>query len=365
MSATRKTQFLMTRRGALCGCAAFLATTRAAPAFDWDYKDVQFDLTEEAILGTKDDFLTWRERPLRYIRDKFEVAVPADPLLVHVGSAEDRGGYSLTPVELTFPDLEKDGGDLHYVVAIAKPTVTNGLPTIIAINGHGEVGGEGHGQMPEKLFQQGSHGDALARRGFTIAAFPNTIHAPLAHLYAGTDYSIIWARLADKALTAIRSELPADRPFIVVGNAAGGLTGLVLTIARGDIEALTTNGSFFSLEHTRREYRIYTHPFCHDFRAFFSYSAVYALIAPKPLLIQEGRSDALWLQGGPAPSSSWFSGMKRGAISDETVGAFLELQQVWSKFGAQAELDNHPNGHEDVDASAVEAFIGRVVKGAR
>ena len=60
----------------------------------------------------------------------------------------------------------------------------------------------------------------------------------------------------------------------------------------------------------------------------FSYSAVYALIAPKPLMLQMGIKDALWLGGGPAQPSDWFSGTTRGAYSDETIGAFLQLRDL-------------------------------------
>jgi hypothetical protein len=188
-------------------------------------------------------------------------------------------------------------------------------------------------------------------------ALPNTIHKPFEDKAKTTDYSIIWARLADKALTKIAILLPPKRKFVALGNAAGGLTALVLTIMRDDVLALSTNGAFFSLEHTRREYRIFTHPFCHDFRAFFSYTPVYALIVPKPLQIQMGKKDSLGLGGTAVPKSSWFSGMKRGAIADETLGSFLMLKEIGKKFGVFVEYDNHPGGHEDVDVDAFIAFV--------
>ncbi|WP_316200635.1 MULTISPECIES: hypothetical protein [unclassified Bradyrhizobium] len=332
-----------------------------ASAFDWDYKDARFDLSASAILGDRAAFESWRNEPLNYIKEQFEGAVNVAPELVGVHDPIKKAGFAIEQIDLLFPHVAQDGADLRYTVAVARPDNPNpDLPTIVAINGHGEVGGEGSGQAPTTLFDDNGHGAYLARGGFTVVAFPNTIHAPFADLSRRVDYSIIWARLADLALTRIKPLLNSNPDYIGLGNAAGGLTSLVLAIVRPDIKAMAANGAFFSLEHTRREYRIFTHPFCHDFRAFFSYSALYALLAPKPLLIEEGRRDGLWLGYGASHPESWFSGTKRGAISDETIGAYLELKQIWMKFGSLIELDIHDKGHEDVDTSEFVGFVQRV-----
>jgi hypothetical protein len=327
-----------------------------ANAFDWDYSDAKFDLTADAVLGDQHAFEKWRAEPLAYIKEYFDKVITVDPKVIKYDEPFKRNGYALTAVEMIFPGIQRDGGDLHYVALIARPEKQQHEVAIIAINGHGEVGGEGHGQAPLSMFRDGAHGDYLARAGYVVIAFPNTIHESLSHLAKKTDYSIIWARLADKALDAIKPSLPGTQQFVGLGNAAGGLTSLVLAIMRPDIKGLATNGAFFSLEQTRREYRILVHPFCHDFRAFFSYSAVYALLAPKPLLVEMGAKDGLWLGAGPSLGQSWFSGTKRGAISDETIGAFLQLKQIWDRSSAVISLDIHHNGHEDVDAGAVDRF---------
>lgn len=347
------------KRAALAAIYILLSVV-PAPAFDWDYSEAKFDLTTEAVLGSASDFERWKQGPLDYLGQKFQHAIPAEPVLVSSGPTEKKNGYTLTPVELVFPKITARRDDLHYVVVIARPENPKPRPVIIAINGHSEVGGEGHGQAPETLFRSDGHGDRLARDGYTVVAFPNTIHEPLAEIAKTTDYSIIWARLADLALSKLSDQFPPGTKYVGLGNAAGGLTSLVLTIMRPDIEALVTNGAFFSLEQTRREYRIYVHPFCHDFRAFFGYSAVYALVAPKPLMIQMGKQDGLWLGSGPSKSLDWYSGTKRGALSDETVGAFLQLREVWGKYGAPISLDEHNRGHEDVDVPAVEAFVEKI-----
>lgn len=328
-----------------------------ATAFEYDYSKVKYDLTEKAVLGSKSDFEQWRQEPLSYIRDKFQNVALPDPEIVSRGAPTRKDGYTLTPVELIFRKATNTGENLQYVAVIARPDVPKPLPVLIAINGHSDVGGEGHGQAPATVFIDGAYGDYLARHGFTVIALPNTIHREFAKTARDTDYSIIWARLADKAFAKLKSEFPAETKYVSIGNAAGGLTSLVLAIMRPDIEALVTNGALFSLEHTRREYRIYGHPFCHDFAAFFSYSPVYALMAPKPLMIQVGQKDGLWLGHGPAKPLSWFSGTKRGAISDETVGAYLQIREVWSKYSTPIALHVQSGGHEDFDGAAAEAFI--------
>ena len=344
----------------LLGISLLLSGISSASAFDWDYSNVKYDLTMDAVFGSKVDFQKWTAEPRQYLKEKFDSAITIEPQIVRIDPPVARDGYTLTDVEMLFPGVEKDGKDLQFVLMIARSDHPRSAPTVIAMNGHGEVGGEGHGQAPDGLFKPGAHGDKLAKDGFTIVAIPDAIHEPFSELAKTVDYPIIWARLADRALTKIVPLLPPNQKFVALGNAIGGLSTLVLTIMRDDIIALATNGAFFSLEQTRREYRIYVHPFCHDFRAFFTYSAVYALVAPKPLLLEEGKNDGLWLGAPPAPANDWFSGTKRGPISDETLGAFLQLKQIWSKFGSQISLDVHDGGHEDVDSATFEAFLAQI-----
>jgi len=49
--------------------------------------------------------------------------------------------------------------------------------------------------------------------------------------------------------------------------------------------------------------------------------------------------------------------MKRGATSDETIGAYLQLKNIWDRAGSDIRLSIHSAGHEDMDGIAVEAFI--------
>ncbi|MFS8147115.1 hypothetical protein [Rhizobium sp. BR 249] len=342
---------------------AIISICAATPgyAFDWDYSHVKYDLTTDAVLGSAQDFQAWTSEPRKYLKEKFEAAITIEPQVVAVGKPRAMVGYTLTDVDLLFPAVEKNGSDLHMVLLLARPNRPKDGPAIVAMNGHGEVGGEGHGQAPEGLFKPGAQGDKLARDGFTVIGIPDAIHEPFSELAKTVDYPVIWARLADRSLDKIKPMLPEGQKFIALGNAVGGLSSLVLTAMRDDVIALANNGAFFSLEQTRREYRIYTHPFCHDFRAFFTYTAVYALIAPKPLLIEEGKTDALWL-GAPQQlkPNDWFSGTKRGPISDEIIGAYLQLKQIWSKFDAPIALDIHDGGHEDFDIPAFKSFVGQL-----
>jgi len=343
---------------ALCGCAI----PHPALAFDWNYATSRFDLTPEAVLGTLDDFQGWATKPRGYLAPKFQAAIPARPQLISRQIAEQREAYVIEHVTFSFPAICRDGANLDYTVSLALPREAGtGRRLALAINGHGEVGGEGRGQAPVGMFKPGQYGDALTTSGYVVAAFPNTIHERIAQLAEATDYSVLWARLADMTLDLLMPTLPVSGPVAAIGNAAGGLTALILATQRADIGALATNGAFFSLEQTRREYRIYAHPFCHDFRAFFAYSAVYALACPKPLHIQMGRQDGLWVGSGPAAPQSWFSGTKRGALSDETIGAFLQLQSIWQKAGFPISLHQHSGGHEDVDSAALAAFLKSVL----
>ena len=74
-------------------------------------------------------------------------------------------------------------------------------------------------------------------------------------------------------------------------------------------------------------------------------------------MIQVGKDDALWLDNGPVAPSSWFSGLKRGATVDETIGASLVLEKIYSKFSAPYVQIVHKGGHEDVDVAAADHFL--------
>lgn len=345
---------------------ALLAPAGGALAFDWDYASFRFDLTEAAVLGSAADVRQWQKAPRQSFLDQAALVGGAPARVVSSTQSLD-GPAKRTDVVIRFPAVTDAGADLDYHVVILAPARGGRGPRwpVVALDGHGDVNGEGRGQAPVRMFVPGGFAHTLVAQGYTVVGIPTAIHKPFAQLALKVDHTVIWAKLAKDALALVKPRLPGAGPYYLAGNAIGGLTALSLALIDDDARALYVNGAFFPLELTRREYRIKDHPLCHDYRAFNTYTPVYALLAPRPLVITVGRQDALWLGHHTSPATDWFSGLKRGATVDETLGAFLVLERIWKKFGAPITLDVHPGQHEDIDAQAAGAFFRRTGTPAR
>ncbi|MGM5033878.1 hypothetical protein [Tardiphaga sp. 803_E3_N1_3] len=131
--------------------------------------------------------------------------VKSAPIMEDSKEFSRRDGYILIIISFIFPRLTADGENLLYEALIAKPDQP--APTIIVINGHGKVGGEGHGQAQITMFNEGARAACWQKR---LREYRVYEHDPCASRASrqGTDYSIIWARLADKALDKLIPNLP-------------------------------------------------------------------------------------------------------------------------------------------------------------
>ncbi len=118
-----------------------------ASAFDWDYSEARFDLTYSAVNGSTQDFHIWRREPFEYLKEQFLGAIEGQPEIQEESKPKQYTGYKVKTVVLRFPHLSSGGADLIYTVLIATPDKPRAAPTVIAINGHGEVGGEGSGEV--------------------------------------------------------------------------------------------------------------------------------------------------------------------------------------------------------------------------
>lgn len=328
-------------------------------AFDWDYSAFKFDLTQKALRGGQDDFKAWAKAPIASFRNDAALLAQSVTVQLIESRQEKRADATLTFLTYRF-DGATDSGALFYTAVLAIPVQRNTVPMpVVVFDGHGDCGGECTGSAPRRMFTQDGFATQMLARGYTIAAFPTAIHKPFEKKAAKVDYPTIWAGLAKQILDGNRLWPQRTRKYIAMGSAIGGLTALSLSLIDSNVVGTVTNGAFFPLELTRREYRIKDHPFCHDYRAFNTYTSVYALLVPRPLLIQVGKDDALWLDHGPVAPSSWFSGLKRGATVDETIGASLVLEKVYAKFSAPYMQAVHAGGHEDVDVTGVDRFLTR------
>jgi len=343
----------------ILGGAAFAAALIpiGAQAFDWDYSSFKYDLSQKAINGSRKDIANWAVAPTKSIKDDVARAVKGATFKKVETKEEKRPDAKLTFITYQL-DGATDSGQLLYTAVVATPTRHNAVSVpVVVFDGHGDCGGECTGTAPKRIFTKDGFATKLLAKGYTVIAFPTAIHKPFEKKAESIDYPNIWAGLAKQILDKEHIFPQKGKKYIAMGSAIGGLTALSLSIADPNVVGTITNGAFFPLELTRREYRIKNHPFCHDYRAFNTYTSVYALLAPRPLMIEVGKDDALWLDHGAVPASDWFSGLKRGATVDETIGASLVLEKIWGKFHVPYTLDVHQGGHEDVDVALADKFL--------
>ena len=336
---------------------------RWKPDFSYAYAPDQIDLSSKAIFGTAGDLLQWQKIPLQRLR--VQAAEIQRDLRVRFASRQTRRNDLATVVNDTYiVESAKLSSPLTYTISRWTPR-QNGLagPVIVAFDGHGDCGGECTGKPPERMFQRDGFGRHLVQRGWTVIGVPTAIHKPLSKFNAKHDFPLIWAALAMLVLKQADISSSSPHDVIYVGNAIGGLTAAAASIIDSRTLATVTNGAFFPLDFTRHHYRIKDHALCHDMREFASYVPFYALLYPLPLMIQVGEEDGLWMGHGPVKSSDWFSGLPRGATSDETVGAALLLQRLWTRSGKDFSLAVHPGGHEELDASRADQFLKPLVSG--
>ncbi len=342
---------------------------RWKPDFSYSYAPDQIDLSSKAIFGTAGDLLQWQKVPLQRLRD--QAAEIQRDFRVRFASRETRRNDLATVVNDTYiVESAKLPTPLTYTISRWTPR-KNALagPVIVAFDGHGDCGGECTGKPPERMFQRDGFGRHLVQNGWTVIGVPTAIHKPLTKFNATHDFPLIWAALATLVLkhsdtsSSSSSSSSSPKDVIYLGNAIGGLTAAAASIIDPRTLATVTNGAFFPLDFTRHHYRIKDHALCHDMRDFASFVPFYALLYPVPLMLQVGEEDGLWMGHGPVKSSEWFSGLPRGATSDETVGAALLLQRLWTRTGKGFSLAVHPGGHEELDATRADQFLKPLVTG--
>lgn len=335
------------------------------PDFSYTYARVQIDLSSKAIFGTAGDLLNWQKLPQQRLRQQ-AVEIQRD-LRVRFSSRSTRRNDLATVINDTYiVESAKLPSPLTYTISRWTPRehAKHALagPVIVAFDGHGgDCVGDCTGKAPERMFQGDGFGRQLVQRGWTVIGVPTAIHKPLSKLNVKHDFPLIWAALATLVLK--QADPPSPHDVVYLGNSAGGLTAVAASIIDPRTLATVTNGAFFPLDFTRHHYRVKDHPLCHDMREFASYVPFYALLYPLPLMIQVGKEDGLWMGNGPVKSSDWFSGLPRGATSDETVGATLLLQRLWTRTGKDFSLAVRPGGHEPLDATRVDQFLKPLLSG--
>lgn len=309
----------------------------------WIFSSPLYDLTPDAVLGSREDFLRWRgDFAAQLDRSYDAVRIPGPPEL-QTATPERRDGYTLQKLVFRFPAGFVAGGrSVSGLLAVPDRRAKSAL--VIALHGH-EIGALG--EAPYQLFDGHRWPEQFVKAGYVVWAPGHLFYDALPQFRPAHDYHILWTKMESVMLDAALPLIPAHEGTAVVGLSSGGTTGAFLMAYRRDIGVGVFAGSLVSLGYLRENYRVVNHPDQWDVRMLMSYAPVWALIAPRPVQWQMGRRDGFFPRTTPlGPIGSWFPGTRRGVMTTEMVGEFLAMREIWRKAGGDISLSIHDGGHE-------------------
>lgn len=249
--------------------------------------------------GTPEDFARWQEKTRAQLREiLFNGPAPAAvPLQPELGRTESRPGYDLT--EVTFYD--RPGHKTHGFLARPKQPGDSKLPAVISLHGHDF--GAYDTFNPQNMY---FYGDLLASRGYVVFA-PDIGHDFIDHdrplrgvgplpknvpfPYAGQK---VW--MVMRAVDFLQSLEEVDPEKIgVVGLSNGGFTSLLAAAVDERIKLTVASGNL--IMHDRMWHAELFHCRCQyldKMDGVLDYYDVAALIAPRPLVLQNGKRDPIF-----------------------------------------------------------------------
>jgi|GEM_PF-1500315 len=330
--------------------------------FTYDYTKILFGLPFEALSGNNAQFLEWKDMAYKEYMKKFKeipISTLTDYSLEDISKQlqDDNRAYALKRIIMPLEGVDPQYGGLLAIPHIIRPD----RALIVAIHGHEEAS---WGAPALDNFNNKGWMHHLAEAGHLVYAPISMYHEQIKNLADEYSYPLTWARLVSDSIDFLQTTVFKEYPhngMAACGLSAGGLTSWLLMAARPDINAAVIGGSIQPLNFLRNEYRIKDHPDCWDIPWLDSYTAIQSLIAPRPVMIIEGRQDSMFPRLTPLERNSWFSGSQRGISTEEFVGGhLLLLKHVWELSGRANNLTVfiHNDGHEFKPLPALKFIDG-------
>jgi hypothetical protein len=324
----------------------------------YTYGNKLVDIPPDFIFEKNSDIAIWLKEGTSYFKDLCDQIPLKSPLSIfwkkkqhiHSGTVQE---YILHWADNHPLKNSPVGGALAHPVTLDKRK-----SIAVFIHGHGMA--SYHSRL--SLFEPGSPADSLLEHGYIVWAPDNVYHDELLDLFISHDFPLMWAKVAANSRIFIEQSLQDQNRFVLIGIAAGGHTALGMQLYGGDYDALVTSGSFFPLELLRRDYRIQGHPNCFDFRNYVSYLPLFSLCNVKPMQIQMGSQDALWIGDAIPQQKNFFSGTKRGVFTEESGGGILILKHLAKQINEHDEHFSfvlHNGGHTDIDIQQALSFFDK------
>jgi predicted esterase len=249
--------------------------------------------------ATPEQFAQWQQDTRAFLAEALLNGPPPEPVELSpvFGRKEAHAGYDLTEVSFT----DRPG---HATSAwLARPLAPKAarLPVIIALHGHG---GDAHDAFnPDHLF---FYGDLFARQGYLV------LSVNIGHDYLDANQSLlgygplpknvsfpamgqrVW--MVMRAIDFMSTQPDADLANLaVVGLSNGGLTTMFVAALDPRVKLAVASGSL--IMHDRMWHRELLHCRCQYLDKLdgqLDYSDVFALVAPRYLVVQSGEKDPIF-----------------------------------------------------------------------
>lgn len=342
-----------------------VAASTASNTFDSKKFSRGRELPLEAILGNKDSFLKWKNEFGAWYQSQIRQVSGFDISSVNTIKEESYKGITLKTIRFDYssesPLFEKAAGG---VLAVPEK-INKALPVIIAIHGH-EF--SPWGDYPLGLFKEERWPYEMVKAGYVVWAPVSMYHDEIefsARQYGG--FPFVWTKIISNGLDRIESYVSkyTNSGWGVAGLSSGGQISYFLMAYRPDLRFGVFAAADQDLEFLRTEYRIKDHPNCWDVSGINSFTSIMALLAPRPVQFQLGRSDPFYPSGKPMKKKGdWFSGTSRPTYSNEVGGNALSVRSIYELFGARSNFSylTHHSGHEMVSAEALKFIRAQTEK---
>lgn len=291
--------------------------------------------------GDADDFAAWQgwARPMLG-QILYNGAPPeAVPLEPEYGEPQQRQGYNL--VEVNFQDRP---GHMTYGV-LARPTKPKAkkLPAVVSLHGHGGTAIQTFD--PDEMYY---YGDLLARKGYVVLAL-DIDHKYLDHDRPFKGYSrlprnVEFPAMGQRVWMVKRGvDLLASLPDVdpqsigIVGLSNGGLTTMFAAAMDERLKMVVASGSL--IMHDRMWHRELLHCRCQyldKMDGVLDYYDVFALVAPRALVVQNGKKDPIFPIGSAGKA---FEHIKRAyALAGAPDNVYHDVHEGAHAFRSEVPL---------------------------